>query len=197
MPFASIAQFSRAAVLFRTGVSMRFATRLPLVLLLAAAACTKAKLDDAVPNGIVVTADQASISADSGTVTVRAQVFEDSVVLKSQQVTFTVSGLTGGSTVTATTSSSNGFAVATISGLTHAGSGAIVATVGVSPATISSSAPISVLHGAPSSVTLTAGAGSQSISADAGSVTFTTATTDAHGNAIGDATVGVSVNANG
>lgn len=161
----------------------------------ALAGCTKAKLGDPTPNGITLSADQSRVTADGGAVTVHAQVFEDGVALLNQAVTFSIAGGVSAPQVVAFTTSTSGIATTTFTGLRTAGSGSIIATAGASASTISTSTPITVTPGQPSSLALTAV--SQSLTADVGVQTFSTLAKDAFTNTIADAAIGISTDAPG
>src|SRR5579859_314584 len=170
----------------REKMGQRFARRGRIVAVLAfgvlavAIACQKASLPSPVPNGITVALSSSIITADGGSVVATVRVFQDGVALLGQPVTVQASGAVTVAPVNAVTSTTSGLAAVTLSGLTVAGFETVTAQAGG----VSGSAALSILHGAPKSLSLSVPAGSQTITADGGAVSITLTLADAEGNPI-------------
>ena len=164
------------------------------VALSASGSCKKAELGDPTPTGITAQVDSSSITADDGSVVVRAQVFEDGVALLDEPVRFSIDGALSQPEVIVPTDPLTGVAEYTFTNLRTVGSGNVIASAGDVTTAVTASAPLTVTPGIPATVSVDAGG---SVIADQGSAVLTVAATDAYANAIPSAAVNLSTNAPG
>lgn len=160
----------------------------------AASSCKNAELGDPTPTGITVSVDASSITADDGSVTVRAQVFEDGIALLEEGVTFSIDGALAQTPVIALTDPTTGIAEHTFANLRTVGSGNVIVSAGDVTTAVTASAPLTVTPGLPATLTVDAGG---SANADQGSSAIEIAAIDAYSNPVPTAPINLSTDAPG
>src|SRR5206468_120370 len=163
---------------------MRVRARVAVTIcVLSAAACTKSSLGPVKPNGLALQLSSETVNADAGTLTVTAQAYEDGVLLLGQPIVFSYVGTDAPAGGTVSTSSTSGEASFSFSGLITAGASTVTVQTGTAPTQISRSAPLTVVAGAPTALTLVAQ--NQNVPAStANAINLTLSGIDGHGNAI-------------
>src|SRR5688500_7092759 len=153
------------------------------VALLVLSACKKTELPDPEPTGMTVTIDKSTLSADDGSITAQAIVYEDGVALLDYPVSFSLSGAVVASAVTQNTDPTTGVATHTFTNVRTMGAVSVNASAG----NVSDTAQFTVVPGAVTSIDITPSA--TTLSADVGELSVATAAQDAHGNAVAAAPI--------